>query len=163
VTTRFVRQAAAEDAEVIAAIYNQGIEDRTATFETEPRRAEHIMEWLDKGYPVMAAGEDGVIEAFAVATPYSARACYDGVREFSVYVTRQGRGHGFGNLALSALIEDARSRGWWKLVSRIFPDNAASRELCLSLGFREVGTYEKHAQLDGEWRDVVIVEKFLGD
>jgi L-amino acid N-acyltransferase YncA len=77
-------------------------------------------------------------------------------------VAREGRGKGFGRAALAALIDDAKARGWWKLLSRVFPENGASRALLKSAGFREVGTYEKHAKLDGEWRDVVIVEKFFG-
>ena len=59
------------------------------------------------------------------------------------------------------LVEEAKTRGWWKLLSRIFPENTASRKLCASLGFREVGIYEKHGQLDGKWKDTVIVEKLL--
>ena len=100
--------------------------------------------------------------AFAAAFPYRSRPCYDGVREFSVYAARDGRGKGFGRSALAALIEDAKARGWWKLVSRVFPENTASRRLLASLGFREVGTYERHARLDGQWKDVVIVEKRIG-
>jgi phosphinothricin acetyltransferase len=61
-----------------------------------------------------------------------------------------------------ALMDAARDAGFWKLVSRVFPENAASRGLLQSIGFREVGTYERHAKLDGVWRDVVIVEKHLG-
>jgi L-amino acid N-acyltransferase YncA len=83
------------------------------------------------------------------------------VREFSVYVAREARGKGFGKLAVSALIVEARTRGWWKLLSRIFPENVSSRKLCAALGFREVGIYEKHGRLDGKWRDTVIVEKLL--
>ena len=76
-------------------------------------------------------------------------------------MARDGRGQGYGRLALSALFDAVRARGWWKLVSRVFPENVASRKLLGSLGFREVGIYEKHGQLDGQWRDVVIVEKLL--
>lgn len=159
---RFVRRAVPADAARIATIYNEGMEDRAATFETEPRTAAQIMLWFEFGYPVIAAGESADIQAYAVAFPYRSRACYDGVREFSVYVARSGRGQGYGHAALSALIDHARSRGWWKLLSRIFPENTASRGLCAKLGFREVGTYERHGQLDGQWRDVVIVEKLLG-
>lgn len=158
---RFVRPATPADAAAIARIYNEGMEDRVATFETEPRTAEQILLWFEQGYPVKVAGDGEAIRAYAVAFPYRARACYDGVREFSVYVARAGRGHGFGRAALAALIEEARGRGWWKLLSRIFPENAASRRLCAGLGFREVGVYEKHGRLDGAWRDVVIVEKLL--
>ena len=135
--------------------------DRGATFETEPRDAAAIVAWFEAGYPVFVAGEEDVVMAHAVAFPYRSRACYDGVREFSVYAARQARGQGFGRDALSALITAASSRGWWKLVSRVFPENAASRKLLSRPGFREVGVYERHGQLDGVWRDVVIVEKLL--
>src|SRR5215204_4832313 len=76
--------------------------------------------------------------------PLPVKTYYDGVREFSVYVAREARGKGFGKAALSALIDDAKARGWWKLLSRIFPENVSSRKLCAALGFREVGIYEKH-------------------
>jgi L-amino acid N-acyltransferase YncA len=158
---RFVRAATANDAERIAQIYNQGIEDRIATFETEPRTAQQVGAWFDSSYPIFVAGSGNQVHAYAAAFPYRSRACYEGVREFSIYVSRSHRGQGFGRAALSALIDDARQRGWWKLLSRIFPENEASLKLCTSLGFRIVGTYEKHAKLDGQWRDVVIVEKFL--
>jgi L-amino acid N-acyltransferase YncA len=158
---RFVRAATPGDTQRIAEIYNQGIEDRIATFETEPRTARQITAWFDSGYPVFVAGDNDQVHAYAVAFPYRSRPCYDGVREFSIYVARGQRRRGFGGAALSALIEDVRARGWWKLLSRIFPENDASLKLCISLGFRVVGTYEKHGKLDGQWRDVVIVEKFL--
>jgi L-amino acid N-acyltransferase YncA len=159
---RFVRAGVPDDAPRITEIYNQGMEDRIATFETEPRSAAQIRLWFQNFYPVHVAGEDGRVMAYAVAFPYRSRPCYDGVREFSIYVAREGRGTGFGRAALSALVDDAKARGWWKLLSRVFPENAASRALLKAAGFREVGIYEKHAKLDGQWRDVLIVEKFFG-
>jgi phosphinothricin acetyltransferase len=158
---RFARAGLATDAVRIAEIYNEGMEDRAATFETEPRHPRDIMRWFEAGYPVCVAGEDGSVLAYAAAFPYRSRACYEGVREFSVYAARAARGRGFGRDALAALIDEARQRGWWKLLSRVFPENAASRTLLARLGFREVGVYEKHGRLDGAWRDVVIVEKLL--
>ena len=86
-----------------------------------------------------------------------------GSRRVSVYVARRERGRGAGRAAMEALVREAESRGFWKLVSRIFPENEASLALCRALGFREVGIYRRHAKLDGEWRDVVIVELLLGD
>jgi len=83
------------------------------------------------------------------------------VAEFSVYVGREGRGRGAGRIAMEALIDAARTAGFWKLLSRVFVENEASRGLLAKVGFREVGVYEKHAQLDGEWRDVVIVERLI--
>ncbi|MBI2717736.1 MAG: N-acetyltransferase [Rhizobiales bacterium] len=157
----FVRAGKPADAARIAEIYNEGIEDRGATFETDPRTAEQILLWFEQGYPVRVAGEGERVMAYAAGFPYRARDCYEGVREFSVYVAREARGLGFGKEALADLIAVAKQRGWWKLLSRVFPENAASRKLCASLGFREVGIYEKHGRLDGVWRDVVIVEKLL--
>jgi L-amino acid N-acyltransferase YncA len=103
----------------------------------------------------------GQVLAFAATSAYRPRECYEGIAEFSVYVAREARGRGAGRLAMQALLEAARLAGFWKVLSRVFPENTASRELCRSVGFREVGVYEKHAQLDGEWRDVVIVERLL--
>ncbi len=107
--------------------------------------------------------QDGRVTAFASAFSYRPRRCYDGVREFSVYVSRDARGKGLGGVALKALFAAARARGDWKLLSRVFPENRASLKLLKSLGFREVGTYIRHAKLDGRWRDVVIVEKLLDE
>lgn len=101
------------------------------------------------------------VVAFASTSQYRPRECYAGIAECSVYVARHARGRGAGRLALEALIEAVEEAGFWKLLSRIFPENTASRALVRSLGFREVGAYEKHAQLDGVWRDVVIVERLL--
>ena len=99
--------------------------------------------------------------AFASTSVYRPRDCYAGIAEFSVYAARSARGRGAGRAAMLALIDAAREAGFWKLVSRVFVENAASRALLRSVGFREVGVYERHANLDGVWRDVVIVEKLL--
>jgi L-amino acid N-acyltransferase YncA len=159
------RLAGSEDAAAIVRIYNQGIEERTATFETEPRDALQIAAALaEKGdrYPTVVAERDGTVIAFAAASPYSARACYAGIIEFSVYADRAVRGTGAGSVAMERLIAEAARVGHWKLVSRIFPENVASLALCRRLGFREVGVYRRHAKLDGTWRDCVIVERLLG-
>ena len=156
-----VRAAEAADTPAIARIYNEGIEDRLATFETEPRTAEDIASWLEEALPLVVVESDGVVAAWAVAHRYRDRAAYAGVGEFSVYVARDERGQGHGRAAVQGLIDECERRGLWKLVSRIFPENEASLALCRSLGFREVGVYRRHAKLDGEWRDVVIVERLL--
>jgi len=160
-----VRPAVAGDAHDIARIYNQGIEDRVATFETEPRTADAIAALLaERGdrYPTVVAVRDGRVVAWAGSSPYSGRPCYAGIAEFSVYTERDARGGGAGRAALAGLIDACERSGCWKLVSRVFPESAASRALCARLGFREVGIYERHAQLDCIWRDCVIVERLLG-
>ena len=155
------RKATGEDAEAIAAIYNQGIEDRAATFETRPRTAADVRLWFDAVHPIVVVEDAGALLAFASTSVYRPRDCYAGVAEFSVYTARAARRRGAGRLALQALIDEARSSGFWKLVSRVFPENTASLALLGSLGFREVGVYRRHGQLDGVWRDVVIVERLL--
>jgi L-amino acid N-acyltransferase YncA len=155
------RPAAPSDTEAIARIYNEGIEDRLATFETKPRTAEDIRSWLDEDLPLVVVDSDSAVVAWAVAHRYRDREAYAGVGEFSVYVARAARGRGFGRAAVQGLIDECERRGLWKLVSRVFPENEASLALCRSLGFREVGVYRRHAKLDGEWRDVVIVERLL--
>jgi L-amino acid N-acyltransferase YncA len=158
------RPATREDAAAIAAIYNEGIADRVATFETEPRTAEQIAAQLaDKGerYPTVVVERDGRVIAWASAGVYRTRPAYAGVAEHSVYVARAARGTGAGRAALNALFEVYAARGFWKLVSRIFPENTASLKLHEACGFRVVGVYRRHGKLDGEWRDCVIVEKLL--
>jgi L-amino acid N-acyltransferase YncA len=156
------RPARVSDAAAIAGIYNQGIEDRVATFETEPRSSEQIAGWFAGGRPIVVATDgDGTVVAFASGSPYRDRPCYAGIAEFSVYVRRDWRGRGVGQVALAALIEAAGAAGFWKLVSRVFPENSASRGLLRRMGFREVGVYQRHGRLDGVWRDCVIVERLL--
>ncbi len=158
------RAATLDDAPAIATIYNQGIEDRFATFETEPRSAENRREWLASflgEYPAVVAEADGEVVGWAAAGPYSSRPCYRGIGEFSVYVRRDWRGRGVGGGLIDALIEEAERLGLWKLTSRVFVFNEASRALCRAHGFREVGVHEKHAKLDGRWLDVVVVERLI--
>jgi phosphinothricin acetyltransferase len=156
------RAATLADAAGIAEIYNQGIADRIATFETEPRSAGEIAEWFSGRQLVIVAetSETGPI-AFAASFPYSARPCYAGIGELSVYVARQYRGRGAGRAVLAALIEAAAAAGLHKLTSRVFPENIASRTLLKSLGFAEIGIHRRHGKLDGVWRDCVIVERLL--
>ena len=156
-----VRSATPNDAAAIAIIYNEGIEDRVATFETNFRTAENVQVWFDDVHPILVVEKDREIIAFASSSAYSARECYAGIAECSVYVKRDMRGHGAGRIALEALIRAAEEAGFWKLVSRVFVENKASRKLIGSLGFREVGIYEKHAKLDGMWRDVIVVERLI--
>src|SRR5947209_1208568 len=161
ITTRL---ATAADAPSIAAIYNEGIADRIATFETRPRTAEEMAALLhEKGdrYPTVVVVRDGRIVGWAGAGPYRDRAAYAGVVEHSVYVARAARDSGAGRAALDALCRVYAERGFWKIVSRIFPENAASLAVHERCGFRVVGVYRRHGKLEGEWRDCVIVERLL--
>ena len=157
------RRAEPSDVPAITAIYNQGIAERIATFETQPRADSDVMAWLGTRFPVVVVEDSHGVIAFASTSLYRSRACYAGIAEFSVYVHQAHRRLGIGRIALEALCEAAEAAGLWKLVSRIFVENTPSRELCRALGFREVGIYHRHGKLDGVWRDVVIVERLLGE
>jgi L-amino acid N-acyltransferase YncA len=159
-----VRPAAAGDVEAIAAIYNEGIEDRVATFETRARTADEVAAWLGDGLPFLVATDSsGTLLGFARVSPYSDRCVYEGVGEHGVYVARAARGRGLGRRLLEALCEAADGAGLYKLTSRIFTDNAASRAVHLAAGFEEVGIQRRHGRLDGEWKDCVLVERLLGE
>jgi phosphinothricin acetyltransferase len=155
------RAATPEDAPAIARIYNEGIADRVATFETRERTADDVRAWFDGVHPCVVVEIEGEVIAFGATSTYRPRDCYAGVAEASLYVARSARGRGAGRVAMDALIDAAARAGFWKLLSRIFVENEASRALCRKMGFREVGVYEKHGQLDGVWRDVVIVERLI--
>jgi len=156
------RAATADDAAAIARIYNEGIAERTSTFETRLRAASDIAAWFDGRHPIVVVDDaDGTVLGFAATFEYRPRACYAGVAEFSVYVALPARGQGVGRLAMEALLEAAEGAALWKLLSRVFVENEPSRRLLADLGFREVGVYRRHGRLDGQWRDVVIVERLL--
>jgi phosphinothricin acetyltransferase len=158
------RLATLADAGAIAAIYNEGIADRIATFETEPRTTAQLESSLkEKGdrYPTVVSERAGAVVAWASASSYRSRPAYAGVAEHSVYVARAARGTGAGRATLETLCRVYGERGFWKLVSRIFPENGASLALHERCGFRVVGVYARHGKLDGAWRDCVIVEKLL--
>jgi L-amino acid N-acyltransferase YncA len=156
------RMAKPQDALNIALIYNQGIEDRVATFETRLRTPEEVQTWFDGLHPIIVVESDpGEVVAFASTSSYRARSCYAGIAEVSVYVRRDARRQGAGRVALTHILDASRAAGFWKLVSRVFVENTASRALIQRVGFREVGTYFKHGKLDGVWRDVVIVEYLI--
>lgn len=162
-TPPVARVAKPSDAEAITRIYNEGIDDRVATFETRHRSAEDIAGWFGSRYPVVVVEDGDQILGFASTSTYRPRDCYDGIAEFSVYVARSARGRRVGAIAMHALIAEARKQGFWKLLSRVFPENQASLRLLRSVGFREVGVYHRHGKLDGEWKDVVIVERLIDD
>ena len=148
----------AADWDEVRAIYLEGIETRNATFETEAPAWE---KW-DAGHlpfaRLVARGENGVL-GWAALSAVSARACYTGVAEASVYVGRRHGGQGIGKALLEELIKASEERGVWTLQAAIFPENAASLALVKRSGFREVGRRERLARLDGVWRDVILLER----
>jgi L-amino acid N-acyltransferase YncA len=158
-----IRPAQPGDAEVVAAIYNHGIAERQATFETRPRRPHEVAAWLEEGRPFLVAEDGGEILGFARVSPYSVRKAYAGVGEHGVYVAPPARGRGLGKALLDALAGAAEAAGYHKLTSRVFTTNAASLALHRAAGFTEVGIQRRHGRLDGEWKDTVLVERLLGE
>jgi phosphinothricin acetyltransferase len=158
-----VRVARTADAAAVAAIYNEGIAERQATFETAPRTPGDVEPRLTSpSHPALVAECNGEVAGWAWLTPYSTRPAYAGVAEASVYVRATARGRGIGTHLAEAIAADAERRGFHRLLGRLFSTNAASLRLVHRCGFREVGVHRAHGQLDGEWRDVVLVERLLG-
>jgi L-amino acid N-acyltransferase YncA len=159
-----IRAAQPADAPAIAAVYNAGIAERQATFETRPRAAAEIVDWFDHGLPFLVAEDgDGRVVGFARVTPYSDRPFYAGVGEHTVYVDAAARGQGLGRRVLDELAAESERRGLYKLTSRIFTTNAPSRAVHRAAGFEEIGVKRRHGRLDGEWKDCVVVERLLGE
>jgi L-amino acid N-acyltransferase YncA len=156
-----IRRAAFGDAGRVAEIFNQGVEDRVATFETQPAELEDAARWIESDL-VVTAERDDLLVGFAKASPYADRHdYYDGVREATLYVERGARRTGVGRQLLEALANEAAAAGAHKLIGKIFTSNGPSIAMVGGLGWREVGVHERHGTLDGEWKDVLVVEKLL--
>jgi len=159
-----IRPAKPADAGAIADIYNQGIEDRIATLETNLRTPDERRQWLaarSPRHPVIVAEAGGQVVGWGSLNVFNSRKAYDSVADFSVYVERGWRGKGVGNRLLTRLIELGRELGYHKLVLSAFPWNTGGMALYQKLGFRTVGTYKEQGKLDGKWVDTIIMEKLL--
>ncbi|MEK6530806.1 MAG: arsinothricin resistance N-acetyltransferase ArsN1 family A [candidate division NC10 bacterium] len=160
-----IRPATASDAEAICFIYNQGIEDRVATLETDLRTPDERRQWLaarGPRYPVIVAEAGGEVVGWGSLNAFNPRKAYDYVADFSVYIERGWRSKGVGSRLLTRLIELARELGYHKLALLAFPWNAGGMALYQKLGFRTVGIYKEQGRLDGKWVDTIIMEKLLG-
>jgi L-amino acid N-acyltransferase YncA len=159
-----IRRARSADAPRIATIFNEGIADRLATFETLEHDPEDVAGWAERGDLILVAERDGEVVAWAKARPYDPlHEYYARVAEATLYVARDARGGGIGERLLNALAVEAEGDGLYKLIGKVFINNAPSVALVRRCGFREVGVHHRHGRLDGEWRDVLVVERLLGD
>jgi len=153
-----LRELRSEDWPEVKAIYEQGIAGRNATFETEaPDWSEWDRSHLE-GHRLVAL-EDGRVVGWAALSPVSDRCCYEGVAANSVYVDSSAHGRGIGRALLERLAKDAERAGIWTIQTGVFPENDASVALHLTCGFRVVGIRERLGRLDGEWRDVLFLER----
>jgi phosphinothricin acetyltransferase len=153
-----IRALQREDWAAVAAVYEEGLATRIATFETAaPAWADWDASHLE-GHRLVA-DEDGAVVGFAALAPVSSRCVYEGVAEESVYVAERARGRGLGRALLEALVAGSERGGIWTLQAGVFPENRASLALHHACGFRTVGLRERIGRLDGAWRDVVLLER----
>ncbi|WP_411076057.1 GNAT family N-acetyltransferase [Streptomyces sp. cmx-4-7] len=148
-----------EHAEQVLAIYQAGIDEGNATFETQ------APEWaaFDKAklpaHRFVALDDAGAVLGWVAATAVSDRCAYAGVVEHSVYVHPDARGRGVAGRLLAALVASTEAAGIWTIQSGIFPENTASLALHERAGFRIIGTRERIGRHHGAWRDVVLLER----
>jgi phosphinothricin acetyltransferase len=159
-----IRAATPDDAAAICAIYNQGIDDRIATLETELRTPEERRQWMAARaprHPVMVAETRGQVVGWGSLNSFNARPAYDHVVDLSVYVERAWRGRGVGRALLQHLLALAKTGGYHKMVLATFPHNEAGVALYRRMGFTAVGVYREQGMLDGRWVDVLVMERLL--
>jgi L-amino acid N-acyltransferase YncA len=159
-----IRAAREDDAAAIGAIYNQGIEERVATLETELRTAEERRQWMaarGPRHPVVVAEQAGSVVGWASLNAFNPRRAYDHVVDLSVYVERGWRGKGVGRALIDHLVAAARQLAYHKMVLAAFPTNVQGMALYERVGFRTVGIYREQGMLDGKWVDVIVMEKLL--
>lgn len=164
ISTTTVRLATEEDTESILRIYNQGIEDRIATLETEVKDSAYIEAWFQAHqdrYTVLVGEKDGLVVGWASINPYSHRCAYNGVADLSIYIDRNFRGQGVGSTLLKSLENAATQNDFYKIVLFTFPFNQGGQGLYQKMGYRQVGLFEKQGVMDGQFIDVMIMEKLL--
>ena len=161
-TTRLVNL---DDMPSITEIYNQGIEDRTATLETKLRTVNDMNNWFsgrgERYKVVVIADETGKVYGWASLNVFNSRCCYRGVADISIYIKREMRGKGLGKILLSFLVQVAKENDFHKLVLSTFESNEQGQGLYNSQGFRKVGTYINQGILDGKFINITIMEKLL--
>jgi L-amino acid N-acyltransferase YncA len=153
-----IRPMTPDDWAAVERIYAEGIASRNATFETATPTWDEFDRSKLPGHRLVAV-EAGEVVGWAALSPVSARDCYAGVTEHSVYVAASAHGRGVGQALLDALVAGAEAAGIWTIQTSIFPENDASLALHLRTGFRVVGRRERIAALDGVWRDTLLIER----
>ncbi len=153
-----IQQMKPSDWLAVADIYKQGIETGMATFETTVPQWEQWNENHIESCRLIAKINDNTV-GWAALSAVSSRCVYGGVAEVSVYVSSLLRGKKIGEYLLKNLIDQSEEQGYWTLQSGIFPENLSSIRLHEKLGFRKIGYKERIGQLDGDWKDNILMEK----
>lgn len=159
-----IRTATLSDIEDILIIYNEGIVDRIATLETTTKDEQYMFDWFSRHmdrFKVIVAEIDGKVVGWASLNQYNSRKAYDGVADLSVYIKREFRGVGIGGKLLSFIEGLAKENDFHKIVLFTFPFNGLGQGLYKKKGFREVGVFHNQGKLDGEFVDVMAMEKIL--
>lgn len=159
-----IRKATEQDLESIRVIYNQGIEDRIATLETDLKDITFMKEWFNihsGRYTVIVAEYEGLVIGWGSLNPYNSRCAYDGVADLSLYIFRGFRGKGIGTKILTRLERFAKENAFHKIILSTFSFNALGQNLYRKKGYREVGVFKNHGILDGKFVDVLVMEKLL--
>ncbi|SFL85870.1 arsinothricin resistance N-acetyltransferase ArsN1 family A [Pelosinus propionicus] len=165
--TFLIRIASLSDIKQITEIYNQGIQDRIATLETNTKSVEEMIAWLknrsSRHKVLVLEDAEKRIKGWASLNVFNARECYKGVADLSIYINREERNKKLGKHLLLALIQVAKEEEFYKMVLTTLAVNRTGHKLYYALGFTKVGTYVKQGMLDGKWIDVHVMEKFLLD
>lgn len=159
-----IRRASLEDLDAIRVIYNHGIEDRVATLEMETKDQAYMMDWFEKHhgrYCVLVAEIVGIVVGWGSLNQYNSRCAYDGVADLSIYIARDYRGKGVGGRLLTTLENLAKENQFHKIILFTFPFNQLGQGLYRKNGFREVGVFKNQGILDGEFVDVMVMEKLV--
>ena len=154
-----IREMQPSDGEKVIEIFQEGIDGGNATFEQNVPIWEA---WDNKFFKIcrfVLEDENENIVGWAALQPISNRDCFKGVAEVSIYLKNEFQGKGLGKMLLRKLILDSEEHEFWTLQSGIFPENEASINVHLNLGFRKVGTRERVGQMNGVWRDVILLER----
>ena len=153
-----IREMLQSDCDCVLGIYRMGLETRNATFET---KVPTWQEWDSKHlqHSRIVSEENGIISGWAALSPFSTREVYRGVAEVSIYIANSFRGRKIGSELMEKIIISSEQNGIWTLVSSVFPENEATIRLHSKFGFRVIGKRERIAQLEGKWRDTILMER----
>lgn len=153
-----VREMEQSDSDRVLEIYQKGLDTKNSTFETVvPSWADWDSRHLTHSRYVFE--EDGQLSGWAALSPFSSREAYKGVAEVSIYVDPRMHGKKIASRLMDQMIQSSELNGIWTLFSSVFPENEATLRLHKKFGFRIIGTRERIAQLDGKWRDTVLLER----